>query len=257
MATENNSDNELPAPTLYHLSSSQSMRILWALEELSLSRGLEYNLKRYRRERGREYAGMKRAFPLGKSPILEIPGVQLFRPLPFIYNSNDSPRTIVTESRLILQFLSDHYSTGEWAPTSDEDKDRDLYFQEFANATLSPAVDRIMYFQIIPPHAPWIVRPLMYGIFNPIVKIFSGDVDGPFELMERALSDEKPWFSGANLGLADFNLSWPMDSVSQRGVFDDKKYPKVAAWLERVHARPAYQAAIKKGSPYDLVRFEL
>ncbi|OKL57295.1 hypothetical protein UA08_07515 [Talaromyces atroroseus] len=253
----NNHDNALPAPTLYHLSSSQSMRILWALEELSLSRGLEYNVKHHRRERGRAPAVLQETFPLGKSPILEIPGVQLFRPLPFIYNKNDSPDTIITESRLILQLLSDHYSAGEWMPTSDEDQDRNLYFQEFANTTLSPIVDRILYFQIIPPNAPWIVRPLMYAIFNPIVKIFVHDVDAPFALMERALSDEKPWFAGANLGLADFSMSWPLDSASQRGLFDERKYPKVADWLKRVHDRPAYQSAIKKGTPYDLVRFEV
>ncbi|EED20676.1 glutathione S-transferase, putative [Talaromyces stipitatus ATCC 10500] len=230
---------KLPPPILHHLSSSQSLRILWALEELSLSSGLEYNLKCYKRQNARAPAELKTVFPLGRSPILEVPG------------------TIVTESRLILQFLSDKYSNGEWIPETDEDKDRDTYFQEFAIATLNGILNSILYFQIIPPNSPWLVRPLMYAIFNPIVKIFSQDIDPHFSLMERALSDEKPWFSGAKIGLADINLSWPMDSAKQRGYLDEKKYPKLADWLRRVHERPAYQNALKKGGSYDLVKFDM
>lgn len=242
------------------------MRVLWALEELSLARRLEYNLQFYRRERGRAPAQPQQLFPLGKLPILEIPGVQLLQPLPFIYGENNNnsnndntsaQKTIITESRLILQFLSDNYAGDEWAPATPEEKDRDAYFQEFANSTLGGMVTSILLFQIVPPMSPWIVRPLMYAIFNPIAKVFKQDIDAPFALMERALSDEKPWFSGKNLGLADFNMSWPMDSAVQRGLLDEKKYPKVADWVERVHARPAYQSARKKGEPYDLVRYEM
>jgi glutathione S-transferase len=30
------------------------------------------------------------------------------------------------------------------------------------------------------------------------------------------------------------------------------QYPKVKAWVERFQARPAYQAALEKGGPYNL-----
>lgn len=252
-------DNTLPPPTLHHLSSAQSMRIIWALEELALWRGLEYNLKCYKREKARAPAELKQIFPLGRAPILEIPGVELFRPLSFVpEGDNDTQKkTIVTESRLILQLLADHYSDGVWVPNTKEDKDRDTFFQEFANATLNGVMNGIMYFQIIPPNSPWIVRPLMYAIFNPIAELFKKDVDPHFSLMERALSDEKPWFSGEKLGLADLNMSWPMDSAYQRKYLDEKKYPKLADWLKRVHERPAYQSARKKGGSYDLVKFDM
>lgn len=247
----------LPAPILYHLSSAQSMRVLWALEELALSHGLEFELKSYKRQRGRAPAELQRVFPLGKAPILEIPGVEVYRPLKFIDDGSETKRTVVTESRLILQFLSDKYSKGEWVPATEEDQQRDAFFQEFANSTVNVVVDRITYFQTIPIGSPWIARPLMSAIFHPIEAIFSKDIDGPLALMERALSDETPWFSGPTIGLADFNMIWPLDGASQKKLIDAKKYPKVTDWLKRVHERPAYQNARKKGGAYDLVRYDL
>lgn len=247
----------LPAPILHHLSSSQSMRVLWALEELALAHGLEFELKSYKRQKARAPAELQKVFPLGKSPILEVPGVELYRPLNFLDNDAETKRTVLTESRLILQFLSDKYSKGEWVPATEEHRQRDTFFQEFANSTVSGVVDRIAYFQLIPLGSPWIVRPLMNVIFNPIESVFRTFVDGPFELMERALTDETPWFSGSTIGLADFNMMWPLDGASQKKLIDEKKYPKVADWLKRVHERPAYQNALKKGGSYDLVRYDL
>ncbi|KAE8550014.1 hypothetical protein TMatcc_001082 [Talaromyces marneffei ATCC 18224] len=250
---------KLPPPTLHHLSSSSSLRVLWALEELFLSSGLEYNLKNYKRVKGRAPEDLKTVFPLGKSPVLEIPGVNLFRPLPFLHDdssNNNEIKTIMTESRLILQLLSDKYSNGEWVPETAEDKERDSYFLEFANSSLTGVVNSILYFEIIPTMSPWLVRPLMSAIFNPIAKILKQGLDPHFDLMERALSDEKPWFSGSKIGLADFTLTFPMDTAVQRQFLDEKKYPKLAGWVKRVHDRPAYQNALKKGGSYDLIRYD-
>ncbi|RAO70079.1 uncharacterized protein BHQ10_006091 [Talaromyces amestolkiae] len=248
---------KLPPPTLHHLSSSSSLRVLWALEELSLSGGLQYNLRNYKRVKGRAPEELKKVFPLGKSPVIEIPGVNLFRPLPFLHDDNNNEtKTIVTESRLILQLLSEKYSNGEWVPDAGDDKERDSYFLEFANSSFTGVVNSVIYFEIIPTMSPWLVRPLMSAIFNPIAKILKQGLDPHFDLMEHALSDEKPWFSGAKIGLADITLSFPMDTADQRQFLDKDKYPKLASWVKRVHERPAYQNALKKGGSYDLVKYD-
>lgn len=244
---------DLPAPILHHLSSSQSMRVLWALEELALAHGVEYSVEYYERQRGRAPAEMREIFPLGKAPILEIPGVELFHPQNM---ASSEKKTVVTESRLVLQFLSDTYSKGEWVPAP-EDKDRDTWFQEFANNTFLPVCDRITTFEIIPPNTPWIVRPLISALFNPIIKIFRKDVTAPMDLMEGALSDSKPWFAGAKMGLADLNMIFPMDVAVQRKYFDASRYPKLMEWHKKIHQRQAYANARKKGGSYDLVTFDM
>ena len=41
---------------------------------------------------------------------------------------------VLTETRLILQFISDHYTDGIWLPESEEDKARSTFFQKIANS---------------------------------------------------------------------------------------------------------------------------
>jgi glutathione S-transferase len=246
-----NSSNSTPSakapPTLHHLSSSQSLRVLWALEELAGANGQSYTVKTYKRQKGAAPLELQSIFPLGLSPILVVD------PIP---DSADQERAVVTESRLILQYLADNYSNGIWAPTNANDKRRNEYWQEFAGATLTPKVDFIMLFDILPLHMPWFVRPLVWVFCNAIANVYKEMLVRPFRLMEDALSEERPWFAGERLGQADLLMSWPMDMAFQRGYFDASLYPKVAEWQKRVHERPAYKRALDKGGSYNLITFD-
>ncbi|HTP70835.1 MAG TPA: glutathione S-transferase, partial [Burkholderiaceae bacterium] len=39
-----------------------------------------------------------------------------------------------------------------------------------------------------------------------------------------------------------------------RGGLDAAGYPKLTEWLARIHARPAYQAALQRGGAYTILR---
>jgi glutathione S-transferase len=43
-------------------------------------------------------------------------------------------------------------------------------------------------------------------------------------------------------------MSFPLEAASTRIGLGAR--PRLAAWLGRIHARPAYQAALQKGGPY-------
>ena len=47
-------------------------------------------------------------------------------------------------------------------------------------------------------------------------------------------------------------MSFPVEAAAVRADMD--KYPHMAAFLKKIHARPAYQRALDKGGPYDLMR---
>jgi glutathione S-transferase len=54
---------------------------------------------------------------------------------------------------------------------------------------------------------------------------------------------------GDKLTGADIQMSFPLEAAASRGGLGGD-YPKVHAFLDRIHARPAYQRALKKGGPY-------
>jgi glutathione S-transferase len=61
------------------------------------------------------------------------------------------------------------------------------------------------------------------------------------------------WFAGEQFTAADIQMSFVVEASAARGNVDQTR-PKLAAWLERIHARPAYHRALEKGGPYELLR---
>ena len=236
-------------PTVYNLSSSKAREVLWALEELA-DTGIKYKVVNVRRQRADTYKILKSHFPLGKSPTVTLEHVNgdsevIYQILP----------NVLTEARLILQFISDNYTDGIWIPGSEEDKARDIFFQEFANGSLLFKVDNIVTFEVIPTMLFFPLRQLTLLMVLPIRNHFMNDLTVSYQLLEDALSEERPWLSGKKIGLADFNMIFPMDVAVGRGYIQLNKYPKLAKWHDTVIDRPAYRRALEKGGIYDLATF--
>jgi glutathione S-transferase len=47
-------------------------------------------------------------------------------------------------------------------------------------------------------------------------------------------------------------MSFPLEAMAARGALD--VCPKLRDYLQRIHARPAYQRALEQGGPYDLLK---
>jgi len=74
--------------------------------------------------------------------------------------------------------------------------------------------------------------------------------------MEGELSEEKPWFSGSKIGLADFNMIFGVGYVIAQKYIDLDKYPKISKWHETICNRPAYIKAMEKGGTYELAEWK-
>ena len=48
---------------------------------------------------------------------------------------------------------------------------------------------------------------------------------------------------------ADFQMSFPLEAAISRAP-KDAPLENIRAWVAKVHSRPAYQAALKKGGEY-------
>jgi glutathione S-transferase len=65
--------------------------------------------------------------------------------------------------------------------------------------------------------------------------------------------EKSTWFAGEEFTAADIQVSFVLEAAAARGGFG-AKYPKLAAFLERIHARPAYQRALERGGKYELIK---
>jgi glutathione S-transferase len=68
------------------------------------------------------------------------------------------------------------------------------------------------------------------------------------DYLESELSNRE-WFAGDQFTAADIMMSFPLETARHRAGLDDRR-PNLISWLNRIHSRPAYRAALDRGGPY-------
>jgi glutathione S-transferase len=220
--------------TVHHLNNSRSQRILWLLEEL----GLDYEIKRYQRNPQTMLAPpeLRAVHPLGKSPVI-VEG-----------------EMVLAESGAIIETLADRHGAGKLAPApGSPERVRYLYWLHFAEGTAQPPLLLKLLFDRIKSKSPLLVRPIARAIAD---RALGGyvlpNIERNLDFMEGELARNE-WFAGAQFSAADVQMSFPVEALRVRGGLDEKR-PRLMRFLEKIHARPAYQRAVERGGKYELIR---
>lgn len=201
---------------VHHLENSRSQRVLWLLEEL----GLPYRVEHYARDPKTMLAppSLRAVHPLGKSPVIEDDG------------------RVVTETGAIVEYLVEKADGRLGAPAHRDDVLRYRHFLHYAEGSMMP--------------------PLLVKLVLGRVPLFGGAaqkriqpmIDVHLDFVEHELAS-RPWFAGNDFTAADVMMSFPLEAARSRAGLD-KRRPATLNWLEQIHARPAYQAALGRGGPY-------
>ncbi|MFZ5795168.1 MAG: glutathione S-transferase family protein [Sphingomonas sp.] len=203
---------------VHHLENSRSQRILWMLEEL----GLPYEIKRYERNKQTMLAPpeLKRIHPLGKSPVLE----------------DTEIGDVIVETGAIVEYLVER-GDGRLGPPAHRDGVlRYRQFLHYAEGSMMPPLLVLLVVNRIP----------LLG--KTAAKRIQPMIDVHLDYVEAELSS-RPWFAGDTITGADIMMSFPLEAARSRAGLDGSR-PATIAWLDKIHARPAYQAALAKGGPY-------
>src|ERR1700748_455605 len=150
--------------TVHHLGKSQSERIVWLCEELSIP----YELKRYTRDAVTMLApGENKALhPIGAAPVI---------------TDGD---LVHAESGAIVDYILAKHGNGRLAlPASHPDFAQYLYWFHFANGTLQAGMGRLM-----------ILNRLKLDSDNPILVTSKARVDRAFDLVDARVR-EAEYFS--------------------------------------------------------------
>jgi len=220
---------------VHHLNNSRSQRVLWLLEEL----GLAYEVRRYQRDAKTMLAPpeLRAVHPLGKSPVIQDGEVTL------------------AESGAILEYLVGRHGNGRLIPAAGTpERLRYTYWMHFAEGSaMPPLLLKLVFDRIEKGPMPFFVRPVARAIAQRAKSSFiQPNIDRNLDFMEGELG-KSDWFAGAEFSAADIQMSFPLEGAQARGGLDAKR-PRLMAFLERIHARPAYRRAIDRGGAYALLR---
>ncbi len=202
-----------------HLNNSRSQRILWMLEEL----GFEYEIRFYKRSADMSApADLRRIHPLGKSPIV---GDQ----------DKLGKRIILVETGGICEYLVDR-AGGRMGPSNPAERLPYRQFLHYAEGSVMP----VLFAALVASKVPLLGRLAARKVRKMI--------DVHLDFIESELESRK-WFAGETMTAADVMMSFPLEAAKARAGLGRKR-PATMAWIDRIHARPAYRKALEKGGPY-------
>jgi glutathione S-transferase len=217
--------------TVHHLNNSRSQRVLWLLEELELP----YDIKHYQRDAKTMLAPheLRAVHPLGKSPVI---------------SDGD---TVVAESGAIVEYLVERHGNGRLMPQPGSDEAlRWRYWLHFAEGSaMPPLLMKLVFDKVASAPMPFFVKPVARSIAAKVMSMMvTPNLERNLDFMESELG-RSAWFAGDQFSAADIQMSFPVEASAQRAGLNASR-PKLMAWLKKIHARPAYKRALKRGGPY-------
>jgi glutathione S-transferase len=206
--------------TLHHLETSRSTRIIWILEEL----GLPYEMITHQRNPMTRLAPpeLKAIHPLGKSPVIVDDGA------------------VMAESGAIIEYLVEKYGNGRLRPAvGSADWRTYLHFMHFAEGSAMLPLMLKLYTGFLGEGA----APLQPRIDSEIVNHI-GYLNGHLTMRD--------YLCEMGFTAADIQVSYLLENMAASGAI--AAFPALGPYMERLHARPAFQRAIEKGGPIPLKR---
>lgn len=207
---------------VHHLENSRSQRILWLLEEL----GMPYEVRRYERDRKTMLAPpeLKQVHPLGKSPVIEDD------------EAASGGGRVIAETGAIVEYLVEKAGGRLGPPANRDSVIRYRHFLHYAEGSM------------MPPLLALLVVNRLGLLGKPARAPVQRMLDVHLDWLETELSG-RDWFAGEEFTAADIMMSFPLEASRHRAGLDENR-PHLIDWLERIHARPAYADALRKGGAY-------
>ena len=188
---------------------ARGLRVMWQCEEMQLP----YEFKPVTFPPSDAYRALN---PLGSVPFLEDDGVA------------------INESIAMVLYLAQKYGPTPLLPTKDANAMATvLQLAVMSEATLGGQMNPLMLAHFAAPEGekrPWLVTAV------------EGRVEQALAFAEAKLGD-KQFFVGQDLTLADISIATTLGMW--QGALTKQVSPKLAAFRDRMHARPAYQRAQK------------
>jgi len=152
----------------------------------------------------------------------------------------DGERTLA-DSSVICAYLERAHPTPALYPQDPYDYARALWFEEYGDSALIGVVGAKVFFEkFVAPF--FLKRPTNQEVVD---KAVSEEVPVLCEYLEGQLTGD--FFVGKQLSIADIGIASPFANYRHAGYeVDAARFPKLAAFLKRVHARPSFAACLEE-----------
>ena len=162
-------------------------------------------------------------------PNPDYAAVSPFRKMPAIKDGDFG----LSDSSAILTYLEAKYPGSGLVPDNAEDKGRVAWLDEFADTMLAASGGKIFFNRVVAPLF------LKREGDEAAAKLGEAELPNLYAYLE-SIMDGSGFLVGGKFSIADISVATALGNLMPIGQAPDKAtYPKTAAWLESLYARPS------------------
>jgi glutathione S-transferase len=178
----------------------------------------------------------EQVIPFGVSPEY-----RKISPLGKIPAYQDGDKTLA-DSSVIIAYLEKIHPLPTLYPSDPYDYARALWFEEFGDGGLAPVLGTKVFF-------PKVIAPRFFKQepnLAEIQKVVDTEIPPLFDYLEGEIGD-KEYLVGNKFSIADIGVATIFVNYAYAGYgVDAKRWPKLAAYINRILSRPSFKGVIDK-----------
>lgn len=171
-------------------------------------------------------------------PVNVSPEYRKISPLGKVPAFRDGDRTLA-DSSVIIAYLERTHPNPPLYPSDPYDYARALWFEEYADGGLVTVMGAKIFFQrVVGPR--FFNQPTDEAV---VAKALNEELPPMFDYLERELAASAGMLVGKQFTVGDIGVASQFVNFTYAGCsVDGKRWPKLAAYVAAVHARPSFKA---------------
>jgi glutathione S-transferase len=192
-------------------------------------------------EKGLEYS-LEQVSPFNPPP--EFLAISPLKRIPVLRDTDRPEPNTLPDSSIICDYIEHKYPSPALYPADPFERAKALWYEEYADSAVAQCVGSGLFFERI-------VKKMMRGQTDEatVQKTLTEKLPPILDHLEAEI-DGKQFLAGGAFSIADISVGTMIVNFNHAGEeIDAARWPKLAAYIGRVHARPSFKTLIDEESP--------
>jgi glutathione S-transferase len=160
-----------------------------------------------------------------------------FRKMPALQDGDFT----LADSSAIVHYLEAKFPDPALIPAEAPARGRTIWFDEFSDTILFGCGQKLFFNRIVAPF--FLKRPGDEAVADAALR---DDLPPILEYLEKTVPDDRGYLVGDGLTLADIAVAGPFANFRHLGIDVSDRFPRTAAYVARILARPSFSALIER-----------
>ena len=178
------------------------------------------------------------------TPPPEFLAISPLKRIPVLRDTDQPEPNTLPDSSIICDYIEHKFPKPALYPSDAFERARALWYEEYADSVVATNIGGGLFFERV-------VKKMMRGQTDEAIcqKTLTEKLPPLFDHLEHELNG-KQFLAGGAFSIADISVGTMFVNFDHAGEkLDGKRWPKLAAYVERLHARPSFKAMLDEERP--------